>query len=196
MSVPHESVERLAMAILAGSPVLFQRVARSVRADDFVSALARASGLPFVAGKDVYADAVPTVVDLRIDSAPVNGLDPHRARLLDRRHPLVVLLDLASSKLLLQHSPQTASICGGVAMASPSAVRPARTDDEVRLGRDILPRRLRESAQEALKHRGESVAVNLADGRLFFRLGDRLPLAQAQEELDEGIVYVGRVPDE
>lgn len=185
-------VRRIAPAVLSGPLVVFQRVVPGVTADLLAVTLTTDTGLTFVASKDAFEDAAPNIVDWRtgFDFA---ALDAHRPALVERKHPLVVCLDVASSKALLTHAPQTASYCSGVQLPHPSGVRPARTDEEVRLGRDILARRLREEPEADL-HRGESVGVSISSGRLFFRQGGRSPLQIAEEELDAAILYVGRVP--
>ncbi len=186
-------LDAIALTVASGARVQFQRVPPGIDAPGLAAALVGATGVSFRACADLFEDATAAVVDLR-SGFDFSGLDPERARLVERVHPVVVLLDVASSKALLRGAPQTAFICGGVHLPHPSGVRPARTEQEVQLGRDILARELRAHPSEAAAHRGGSVGVSIASGRLFFREGERLPMEQAEEELDEGIVYLGRVP--
>ncbi len=181
--------DRLAAELLAGTPVIVQRVPPTVDSSSVAAAVRAALGVDVEVCVDPFQRAGAAVVDLR-GREDMTEFERRRAELSRPGQPLVLLADLRSSKLLLQQAPQMASWAGGVRLPEPPSVRPSASKEEVELGRQVLARALAEGAQLPP---GTSVGVNLADGRLFRRRGDHLPLQQAQEELDEGIIYVGRV---
>ena len=119
-------LDAITLAIAAGAKVQFQRIPPAVDAEGLAAALGSATGVYFVVRADLFDDIAASVVDLR-SGFDFTRRDPQRALLVDRANPVVVLLDIASSKALLRAAPQSASICGGVHLPHPSAVRPART---------------------------------------------------------------------
>lgn len=183
----------LSALLLAGAPVTLQRVTPGQTAEQFAAAWAALAGTPVSVATDLFGPQRPSVVDLR-GGVDFSWLDARRSDLAAIPGQMLVLVDVQTGRALLRQAPQTASWAGGVHLPHPSAVRPARTDQEVQLGREMLARALREAGPAVHRKSGESVGLNLADARLFFREPHRRPLEAAEEELDEGIIYVGRVP--
>lgn len=191
------TAEAVALSLQAGLPVVLQRVARATSAQGFVHELQALLGTPCA------------VVQAPIDRAPVGvrvldarqasrdtflAWDHQRARLGDASSPLVVLLDAASGRTLLQVAPHLSSWAGGVRLPVEPLVRTARSDQELRLGQNALRRVLHERPE--LRQEDAPIGVVLGSDRVFVGLPEVSPLAQARDELDEGTVYVTRIAEE
>ena len=120
--------------------------------------------------------------------------DARRPTLASVGHPLLVLLDIASSKRLLRDAPQTVSWAGGIQLADPPTVRPVRSDDELQVAEAAWKRVLAENPDIVAQHRSQIAALDLGSRRLFFERTHVPALYAAQEALDEGLVYIVQVP--
>ena len=186
-----DSVDRVALRVLAGSPLVLQRVPRAFDPDAFASDLAAKVGqaVRVVSALDDRPDLA--LVDLRHTgpSTFVNW-DPRRADLVPDGGQRVVLLSAATGRALLQQAPHTASWAGDVGLPAEPSVRSARSDDELATGRHLFAAW---AAEEALP-RGAAIGIDLATERRFRGRADVSPLDLAREALDEGIVYLTRAP--
>lgn len=114
-----DSVERVALRVLAGSPLVLQRVPRTFDPDAFASDLAAKVGRPVRVIPQLDDRPDLALVDLRHTgpSTFVNW-DPRRAELVPDGGQRVILLSAATGRALLQAAPHTASWAGDVGLPS------------------------------------------------------------------------------
>ena len=86
------------------------------------------------------------------------------------------------------------SWAGGVRIPQGDFVRPTRSEAELLQGEAALARALAEDPGFAGRHAGQLVAIDLLTRSMFTARPDAQPLSVAREGLDQGIVYLGRVP--
>jgi hypothetical protein len=189
------SVDRVALA-LNGSPVVLQRVPRPTRSEEFAVELEAITGRPArsVDGVAIVPRVIRVLDGRTRDAANFETWDRDRASLASEESPLVVLLDVASAALVARAAPHFTSWASGIWMPAEDVVRPARSDDEVALGEATLRRALEEDPAFRDAHRGEFVGVDLLTGRLFAPKPDGGAIAAAKEQLDEGLLYLTRLP--
>lgn len=186
------TIPRIAFDLRSGAPLVLQRVGRSTTSEEVAAALAAELGSPVRAASRLDDASGVAVIDGRsLRDTDFATWDLRRATLVPPGASRVVLLDAATASWLLQNAPHTASWAGGVSLPADPAVRAAQSDEELEAGAALFDRWLREGHGAAL--RGQVVALDLVSGRAFVGRVDASPLAVAQEQLDEGIVYVERV---
>jgi hypothetical protein len=180
--------ERVALEVLSGAPLILQRVGRGVGAEEFAGRLGSAlQGAVRVAttwddGRDV------AVIDARMTPPEVfAGWDARRPTLVPAGACRVLLLDAASAAMLLSRAPHLGSWAGGVCLPEPDLVRPARTEEELRIGGRLFDEWVRRGGR-----RGERVGIDLQTGRAFTRTSDGSVFDVAREHLDEGVIFVGQ----
>lgn len=177
--------------LLTGVPLLLQRCGHSETADAVVE---RLTTVGINASTAINARTLLRVMDGRSSSHDFSDWDARRPTLASVEHPLLVLLDIASSKRLLRDAPQTVSWAGGIQLPDPPTVRPVRSDDELQVAEMAWERVLAENPDISVKHRGQIAALDLGSRRLFFERSNVPALYAAQEALDEGLVYIVQVP--
>lgn len=195
MSALPKTAERVALELLAGTRLILQRVPRGASAEAFADALSA------LTGRSVERVQEPTPAEghLRLLDArgrtpeQVAGWDAVRAEVATADAPLVVLVDVLAADSLQAAAPHFVSWAGGARLPVDPGVRPARSEAEVQLGESWLRRILAADPTLAARHAGQTVAIDLFSGRVFVPRPDALALDQAQERLDEGVVYVVRV---
>lgn len=190
-------VRRLQAEVQAGARVILQRVPRSLRASELGAAL---SGLGMTASV-VSSPWEPTgsqvdVVDARgHDAESLEALDTRRHDLEARTTSLLLLLDVATGRRLARHAPHVLSWAGGVRLPPVVPVRTAQTEEELSLGESAFHRALAALGPRRANLVGHTVAVDLASEQVFMGRSDGSALDVARENLDEGIVFMGRVRD-
>lgn len=184
------SVDAIALQLEAGAGLILQRVPPALDA----STVAAAVNGVVVDGFRVPAPGV-RVLDAR-QCRSFEDLDAVRADLADEvtRSSLVVLLDHTSASALAEGAPHTVSWAGGIALPPDHPARGVLTDEEFAQGARALNIALSERPGFADKHAGAEVAIDLLTRRLFVRSGTSTALDIAREHIDDGIVYVERLP--
>lgn len=194
-----DSLDLVVMQVRSGLPLVLQRVPRQLDARSAAHTLAERLQRPVEVVTDAFAakpDAV-RVIDARpLRSDTFRRWDEGRAQLGDERSPLVVLLDVHSGKALLAAAPHLSSWAGGVQLPEEKSVRPARSDEELELGRAALRRVLYQRPELGETHPRVPIGVIIGSDRLFLGEGGVYPLQAAREELDEGILYITRLCEE
>jgi hypothetical protein len=194
-----DSLDLVAIQVQVGLPVVLQRVPRKLDVQTAAQGLAERLERPVEVVIDAFA-AKPDAVRV-IDGRPLRAdnfrrWDEGRAQLGDERSPLVVLLDVHSGKALLAAAPHLSSWAGGVQLPEEKSVRPARSEEELTLGRAALRRALYEHPELRETHPRVPIGVMIGADRLFLGEGGVYPLQAAREELDEGILYITRLCEE
>lgn len=194
-----DSLDLIALRVRSGLPLVLQRVPLQLGARTAAQVLAERLERPVEVVTDAFA-AKPDAVRV-IDARPLRAdtfqrWDEGRAQLGDERSPLVVLLDVHSGKALLAAAPHLSSWAGGVQLPEEKSVRPARSEEELTLGRAALRRALYEHPELRETHPRVPIGVMIGSDRLFLGEGDVYPLQAAREELDEGILYITRLCEE
>lgn len=194
-----DSLDLIALRVRSGLPLVLQRVPLQLGARTAAQVLAERLERPVEVVTDAFA-AKPDAVRV-IDARPLRAdtfqrWDEGRAQLGDERSPLVVLLDVHSGKALLAAAPHLSSWAGGVQLPEEKSVRPARSEEELTLGRAALRRALYEHPELRETHPRVPIGVMIGSDRLFLGEGDVYPLQAAREQLDEGILYITRLCEE
>jgi hypothetical protein len=194
-----DSLDMVKLRVQARLPVVLQRVPRDLDAQAAAKGLAKRLRRPTEVVTDAFG-AKPDAVRV-IDARPLRAdtfrqWDEGRAQLGDERSPLVVLLDVHSGKALLAAAPHLSSWAGGVQLPEEKSVRPARSDEELTLGRAALRRVLYQRPELRETHPRVPIGIMIGSDRLFLGEGDVYPLQAAREEFDEGILYITRLCEE
>lgn len=194
-----DSLDVVALRIQSGLPVVLQRVPRRLDAQAVARGLIERVGRAAAVVTDAFtgrSEAVRVIDGRSLRAETFRQWDEDRAQLGDERSPLVVLLDVNSTKALLANAPHLSSWAGGVQLPEEKDVRPARSDDELALGRAALRRILQVRSELRQTHSRVPIGVVLGSDQLFLGEGGVYPLQAAREELDEGIVYITRLCEE
>ena len=189
----------VALRIQAGLPVVLQRVPLRLDARSAAKGLEERLQHSVEVVTDAFAAKPNTVrvIDARsLRADTFRGWDEGRAQLGDERSPLVVLLDVNSGKALLAAAPHLSSWAGGVQLPEEKSVRPARSDEELSLGRAALRRVLYQQPELRETHPRVPIGIMIGSDRLFLGEGGVYPLQAAREEFDEGILYITRLCEE
>lgn len=193
------SAALLALELRAGLPLALQRVRRSETAEAFAAELGDSlDGAVRVVSHPLEppGEGVRVLDGRRFREEDFAAWDMERARLASAEHPLVILLDVATTRWLLQAAPHVASWASGVRLPVPSAVRVARSKDELAAGRRWLQRLLRDDPVFSARHHGMTIAIDLLTGKDFVPSPPTTALERARDNLDEGIVFVTRIDDD
>lgn len=184
------TAEWVSLLLDAGTGLVLQRVPPA----------ATPEGLATTLGAEVVHDWFGARTGRRVFDARArrtfDGLDGHRMTLAEETEPspLVVLLDTASATALGRAAPHTVSWAGGIWLPPDHPARPAQTEDELDQGSRALAMALAAHPGFDREHAGEEVGVDLQTRRLFVRSGTATALEIAREHLDEGIIYLERLP--
>lgn len=193
------TAEAVALQVLAELPVVLQRIPSALSCDAFIAALREQLAGEIVRVTDPL-EARPTcvrVLDARQGTEQTfRSWEARRAELGTLRSPLVVLLNAESTRALLRAAPHVASWAGGVQLPVERSVRPAQSEQELRLGSNALSRIRRAQADLLRAYLGRTIGVQLGADRVFVPTLGASALDAAREELDEGIIYMVRVDDE
>lgn len=188
--MPGPSAESVGLQLDAGAPLVLQRVPRSMDAETFARELHEVIGRAAVVIADVdelVPDAI-RVLDARACKRSFANWDAKREMLGSVASPLVVLLDVATTRVLLTDAPHTASWAGGVWLPSEPVIRSARGESEIHHGKQLLEQ------HRLADHRGRIVGVDLLSARLFVDTEERSAADAAAEELDEAVLYMAYIP--
>ena len=189
-------VASVVLELQAGQPLILQRVRRAVTAESAARSLSTALGSPVQVVNSPWepGEAGCRVMDARrAGEASFDDWDVRRATMTTPDRPLVVLLDVVTSTWLLVAAPHVASWAGGVRLPTPPSVRPALSDDEIKVGERLLREALAESPGLAAELVGRTFAVDLASGRIFVPRLTTSALELARDAMDEGVVWMTRL---
>lgn len=191
------SAGRTALDLVGGARVVFQRVPRGTQAEDFARSLSAELDRPVQTSEQVRPvtdDEHIVVVDGRaLTAAEATGLDAWRPAFEAAPGVVVVLVDVGSEAVLLEHAPHLTSWAGGVWLPAERHVRYTETEAELERGHDALVRALRRRADGGQSLIGLSVGVDLATERLFVPTPAVDALTLARWALDEGLLHVERI---
>lgn len=188
----------VALELQAGQPLILQRVRRSVTAAEVAGVLQEHLDRPVrvVAEPTEAGEEGVRVWDARQSKeSSFDGWDVQRATLASSDNALVVLLDVVTSTWLIVAAPHVVSWAGGVRLPCPPSVRPALSEEEIRLGERLLREALAERPGLRAQLGGLSLAVDLASGRIFTTRGGTPPLSLARDHMDEGVVWITRLQE-